>query len=133
MRFVFLALALILAGCAKPAPVVEQRIDPKIIEAVIYFESRGNPGAISRTHDYGIMQVNVMTGRGMGYSKADLLDPVKGREAGERYLTMMLDQFGNIETALAAYHCGPGNYRAARCKAYARRVLKLAEASNGSQ
>ena len=127
MKLLTLAPLLLALACAKVVPVEQPRIDPRIIEAIIHVESRGNPKAISHTNDYGIMQVNWKTGRDMGYSKADLLDPVKGQEAGERYLGIMLDQFGNIETALAAYHCGPGNYKAAHCKAYSKRVLKLAE------
>ena len=39
----------------------------------------------------------------------------------------LLDEFGDIEFALAAYNCGLGNPKRPVCRNYARRVLRRKE------
>lgn len=103
----------------------EGRISKRLIEALIKVESSGNSKAISHKGAVGLMQIMPSTGRMMGYSRKQLLDPTLNIKAGTRYLNMMLDQTGSIENALAAYYCGPSNYRRKVCKNYAKKVLKV--------
>ena len=121
MKLLAVMSLVILASCAKPAAPSESKIAPAVIKAVIEVESRGNPRAIGKRGEVGLMQVHPATGRALGYSRAELFDPEKNVEAGEKYLAMLLEQFGDIETALAAYNAGPGRWRKGR--AYARKVL----------
>jgi hypothetical protein len=52
--------------------------DPGVLRALIEAESRGNPRIVNRTArewSVGLLQVNIMGGRGVGHSEAELLDP----------------------------------------------------------
>ena len=125
MPYLILIFLLLLPGCAKPPPPPEPLIDPRIIAAVIQVESAGNPRAIGRKKEIGLMQILPSTGRMLGYSRADLFCPQKNVAAGTEYLEMLLTQFdGDTRRALAGYNCGPAKAR--RCLGYADRVLKLA-------
>ena len=123
-----LALSLALA-CAKPAPQEHEppRINPAIIEAIIGVESGGDHRAIGSgppgAAPVGLCQIMPSTGRSLGYTREELLDPVKNREAAEKYLVMLLDQFGDLTLALQAYNCGTAKYMEPKCRAYARRIL----------
>ena len=121
----YLVLILFLAGCAKPVTLKpEPRIDSRIIEAVVQAESKGRADAVSRSRCVGLMQICPSTWRMLGYSRAELFDPEKNIAAGTAYLEMLLDQFGDMHKALAAYNCGPSRWQ--RCQGYARRVMRAA-------
>jgi len=123
-----MSVLLLAMACAKPAPRPEPLlITPALIAAMIQVESSGNPRAIGRRGEIGLMQILPATGRMLGYSRQELFDPQKNVEAGTLYLGAMLDQFGNIETALAAYNCGPAKHQRPKCRAYGRRVLRQME------
>jgi soluble lytic murein transglycosylase-like protein len=52
--------------------------DPGVLRALIAAESRGDPGAVNRTAkewSVGLLQLNLLGGRGAGHSEAELLDP----------------------------------------------------------
>jgi soluble lytic murein transglycosylase len=95
----------------------ERHLDPTLVAAVIYAESRFDPNVVSDAGAIGLMQVLPETGEfiarstgGTGFVQADLRDP----DINVRYGTWLLDYLrtrydGNVETALAAYHAGPGN------------------------
>ena len=125
MTRIVLALALLLTACAKPLPPAPApEVPPEVIEAVIAVESGGNHRAVSRTGCIGLMQLAPGTAKMLGYSRQDLFDPELNRQAGTRYLELMLELFdGDLEKALAAYNCGPGRWK--HCKAYARKVMGL--------
>ena len=39
----------------------------------------------------------------------EVFDPKQNIEAGSRFLKDLMDRFGSLRTALAAYNAGPGN------------------------
>ena len=95
----------------------QRHLDPPLVAAVIYSESRFDPNVVSGAGAVGLMQVLPETGRfiarstgGTDFVAADLRDP----DLNVRYGTWLLDHLrarydGDIETALAAYHAGPAN------------------------
>lgn len=106
----------------------EQRLQPALVKAVIAAESNFNPEAVSHKGAQGLMQLMPQTAAGLGVS--DPLRPVENVRGGATYLRQMLDRFGDVERALAAYNAGPEAvdryggippYR--ETQAYVRRVL----------
>ena len=91
-------------------------LDPALLAAVIYVESRFDPNARSEAGAVGLMQLLPETARGIAlrtggtrFVVADLRDPEINVRYGAWYLDHLLDHYGNTELALAAYHAGQGN------------------------
>jgi soluble lytic murein transglycosylase-like protein len=85
-------------------------VDPRLALEVALRESGANPNVQDgAAGEIGIFQIEPATGAGMGFSVADLRDPVKNIDAGVRYLTQMFGQFSDAAQAIAAYNDGPGN------------------------
>ena len=95
------AVAFAIADGAKRAGV-----DPALIAAVAQTESGGNPNARSSAGALGLMQLMPQTARSLGV--ADPYDPVQNVRAGAAYLRTLLDRFGDLKSAIAAYNAGPG-------------------------
>ncbi|MGH8163972.1 MAG: lytic transglycosylase domain-containing protein, partial [Rhodanobacteraceae bacterium] len=87
-----------------------------MVRAVIGQESGGNPNAVSPKGATGLMQVMPATAESMGYSAADLLDPVKNQQIGTQYLHQQLGKYGDRRLALAAYNAGPGRVDSLRAQ-----------------
>jgi soluble lytic murein transglycosylase-like protein len=82
------------------------RVDPALVEAIIGAESGFDPTATSRAGARGLMQLMPQTAAELGV--ADLGDPAANVRAGTRYLRSLLDRFGDVTLAVAAYNAGPG-------------------------
>jgi soluble lytic murein transglycosylase-like protein len=90
-------------------------IDPNLIRAVIWAESRCNPRARSPKGAQGLMQLMPATAR--EYGVTDAFDPLQNIRAGARYLRDLMGLFsGNLELALAAYNAGPRSVFDARMR-----------------
>lgn len=84
-------------------------LDPKLIEAVAWRESRFRPEARSDKGAIGVMQLMPGTARDLG---VDPLDPAQNIRGGAMYLRRMLSEFGgDVRLALAAYNAGPAAVR----------------------
>lgn len=107
----------VLAAHAMPVPVPRELagifveagrmydIDPNLLAAQAFKESRFNPRAVSRIGAEGIMQLKPKTARSLGVT--DSFDPRQNIFGGAKYLRKQLDRFGgDIDMALAAYNAG---------------------------
>ena len=87
-------------------------LDPFLVMAVIKQESNFVPDAAS-DYAHGLMQITPDTAEwnanAMGLSDYDYIDPETNIEIGCHYLAYLIDMYGNIDTALAAYNGGMGN------------------------
>lgn len=90
------------------------KIEPRLILALIHVESSGNPRAVSKVGALGLMQLRPDTAEAMARELSiawdgpeSLFDPNLNVRLGVRYLTRMIDRFGDVDTALAAYNFGP--------------------------
>jgi len=103
-------------------------VDPALVEAVMRVESGGAPHSISPAGAEGLMQLMPATARSLGVR--DPFDPDESIQGGTRYLRDMLDRFGDLPRALAAYNAGPAAVEQyggippyPETQAYVRRVL----------
>lgn len=105
------------------------QLPPRLLQALVWQESRFNPMAISPAGAAGLAQLMPATARELGVTNRH--DPAQNIDGGARYLRQMLDKFGSIHLALAAYNAGPGAVRKAggiprnrETPIYVKRVLE---------
>jgi soluble lytic murein transglycosylase len=92
-------------------------LDPALVAAVIYAESRFDPNVRSVAGAVGLMQILPDTAEfiarktgGEDFVTADLRDPEINVRYGTWLLAYLRDYYdGDVAAALAAYHAGPGN------------------------
>jgi soluble lytic murein transglycosylase len=120
----------------------EHDLDPALLAAVIYQESKFNANAKSSSGAIGLMQLTPSTARGIAvrtggsaFRVDDLYDADLNIRYGAWYLDNLFHKYGNERLVLAAYNAGQGNvdrWRAAgepiqfaETKAYVARVEHL--------
>jgi soluble lytic murein transglycosylase len=91
-------------------------LDPALLAAVIYQESKFRSNARSDRGAIGLMQLLPETAKGIatrtGGSKfqvSDLYDPEINVRYGAWYLRHLIERYGDERTALAAYNAGQAN------------------------
>jgi soluble lytic murein transglycosylase-like protein len=107
---------------------LEHDVPPGLVKAVIAAESLFNPDAVSRKGAQGLMQLMPTTASKLGV--ADPFAADQNVNGGVRYLREMLDRYGDMQRALAAYNAGPtavDRYRGVppypETQAYVQRVM----------
>ena len=120
----------------------EHGLDPALVAAVIYQESKFRSDAKSSSGAIGLMQITPETARGIAirthgsmFHTSDLYNPEINIRYGAWYLKNLFEKYGSEELVLAAYNAGQGNvdrWRAngepvqfAETRAYVKRVEHL--------
>jgi soluble lytic murein transglycosylase len=92
------------------------RLEPALLAAVIYQESKFDADARSSSGAVGLMQLLPETGQGIAdrtgggeWKPADLLTPELNVRYGAWYLRHLLDKYDDEALALAAYNAGQAN------------------------
>lgn len=91
-------------------------LDPALVAAMVYVESRFDPNARSAAGAVGLLQLLPETAEGIAlrtggerFVVADLRDPEINVRYGSWYLDHLAHRYDDLRTALAAYHAGQGN------------------------
>lgn len=87
------------------AAELRHRLPAGLLDALVAIESDYRPYAVSRAGAAGLSQLMPGTANDLGV--ADRFDIRANLDGGARYLRSMLDQFGSVALALAAYNAGP--------------------------
>jgi soluble lytic murein transglycosylase len=118
------------------------QLDPALLAAVIYQESKFKADARSTSGAIGLMQLLPATAQGIAvhtggtrFRTSDLYDPEINVRYGAWYLRHLLEKYGDERTALAAYNAGQdnvdrwradgGGIRFRETRAYVSRVEEL--------
>ena len=118
------------------------RLEPQLLAAVIYQESKFDADARSHSGAIGLMQLLPDTAKGIAertgggaFVVDDLYTPEVNVRYGSWYLRHLLDKYGDEATALAAYNAGQtnvdrwrasgGGIRFAETRHYVHRVQEL--------
>ena len=101
----------------------QNNLDPALLAAVIYQESKFDTGARSSSGAIGLMQLTPATARGIAirtggsaFRTADLYNPEINIRYGSWYLENLFQKYGNERLVLAAYNAGQGNVDRWRAK-----------------
>ncbi len=107
-------------------------LDPALVAAVVEQESAFQVQAVSPVGAMGLMQI--MPGTAAELGLLEPFDAAANLDAGAEYLAWLIDRYGGVELALAAYNAGPGRVDACRCipangetPGYVARVIAAAE------
>ena len=91
-------------------------LDPALLAAVVYQESKFHANARSDSGAIGLMQLLPETAKGIAvhtggsrFRVDDLYDPEINVRYGAWYLRHLLTKYGDEQTALAAYNAGQDN------------------------
>ena len=92
---------------------VSNGLDPYLVAALIRQESEFNPNAVSRSNAVGLMQLLPRVGRDVArqeklrsFRPNQLFTPAINLQLGTHYFRAMVEKFGAVEYALAAYNAG---------------------------
>jgi len=102
-------------------------IDPRLLAAMVWQESRFQADAVSTSGAIGLTQLMPGTAAELN---VDPWNPVQNLSGGARYLAWTVKEFGSVALGLAAYNAGPNRVRDANgipnipeTQAYVPRVL----------
>lgn len=126
----------VLAACT-PTPELWGRVqywakgfglDPLLLYALVWEESRFCPQAVGSKGEIGLGQVRSSTALSLGVRHPSYLyDPDWNLYATARYLRSMYERFGDWRRALQAYNAGPSRVASgtvpASSRRYAERIL----------
>ena len=94
----------------------EHGLDPALVAAVIYQESKFRSSVVSSSGAIGLMQLTPATARGIAirtggsrFRTDDLYNPEINIRYGAWYLDNLFKKYGNEQLVLAAYNAGQGN------------------------
>jgi soluble lytic murein transglycosylase-like protein len=79
-------------------------LEPALLVSVAWAESGFDVGAVSRRGAVGLLQLMPDTAREL---RVDASRPAANLAGGARYLLALLERFGSLQLALAAYDAGP--------------------------
>ncbi len=83
----------------------ENGLDEALVKAVIQAESSYRADAVSSAGAQGLMQLMPGTAASLGVTNS--FDPAQNISGGTKYLKSLMDRFGDLRLALAAYNTGP--------------------------
>ena len=92
----------------------EYNIDKNLLYALIKTESGFDRSAESNAGAIGLTQITeetfmwLLTKTGEDRKFEDLYDPEVSIKYGALFISMLLDEFGDVSTSIAAYHAGRG-------------------------
>ncbi|WP_282925979.1 lytic transglycosylase domain-containing protein [Helcococcus kunzii] len=95
----------------------ENKLDEKLITALVKTESSFNPNAHSKADARGLMQLVPETGKWVAsqldeeFKEENLKDPETNIRYGTYYFKHLLNQFKSVDYAIIAYNAGPTNVK----------------------
>ncbi|AAX45616.1 transclycosylase [Enterobacteria phage PR4] len=105
------------------AASAQYNLDPRLVAGVVQTESSGDPRATSGVGAMGLMQLMPATARNLGVT--DAYNPTQNIYGGAALLRENLDRYGDVNTALLAYHGGTNQANwGAKTKSYPGKVME---------
>lgn len=95
----------------------DNNISPALIASVINVESRFDENAVSSKGAVGLMQIMPDTAKwlceslGLDYENIDLKNGKTNIKIGSRYLSILLNSFSDVKSAICAYNAGPNKVK----------------------
>lgn len=103
------------------------RVDPRLIAAIVSTESSGDPLAVSNRNAIGLMQINAKVwARKLDFAQNNPFDPGTNLRLGVPILQSCLKDYHWLDSALAAYIGDPG-FTQEETGAYVNRVIRIFE------
>lgn len=90
------------------AAATKYGVDPDLLTSLVWTESSFQPDAVSPVGAVGLGQLMPGTARSLG---VDPTDPIQNLDGSARMLSGLIQDFGRVDHALAAYNVGPNGLR----------------------
>lgn len=108
-----------------------KNVSPDLVVALIGVESGYNPSMVSKTNDYGLMQINACHKEFFRkrLQITDLLDERQNIRAGVYMLSGIVGRYSDLNQALMVYNCGEAGAKrlwkqGVTSTAYSRKVIE---------